>query len=245
MSKISHRTTNFYKSYSWGNDRKSMFKLILSLNRSSLCLSDSSVRKIHSAPLQAFYLSAFTTSQGELLREFSSGVPCSLLWVASVLEPNRTLSRFNLGRDSIITLLVHCHAVLCWHNLLCGCAGRELKQLKITLPKKKDPFELNQSCDLAQHWALQTSAPVGEWWGRLAIFNLYCQVFSILFWITSLLSCHFFLLCAKHTLLANLVENCSSFEKLVFCSQNKMNELGKEPQECHFEGGTGLNRWGR
>lgn len=83
--------------------------------------------------------------------------------MATALEPNRSLSRFNLGHDSIITLLVHCHAVLCWHNLLCGCEGRELKQLKITLPKKKDPFELNQLCDLVQHGALQTSAPVGEW----------------------------------------------------------------------------------
>lgn len=73
--------------------------------------------------------------------------------MATALEPNRTLSRFNLGYDSIITLLVHCHALLCWHNLVCGCADREQKQLKITLPKKTTPdlVELNQLCDLVQH----------------------------------------------------------------------------------------------
>lgn len=56
-----------------------------------------------------------------------------------------------LGMVLSSLLLVHCHPALCWHNLLCGCTGRELKQLKLNLPEKRDPFQLSQLCDLVQH----------------------------------------------------------------------------------------------
>lgn len=201
MSKISHTITNFYKSYRWRNDRKSIFTLILSLNRASLYLADLSARKIHAALCQGFYLPAFTTSQAVLFRDNFLLVYHAVCYNWSPLQsPTGLLSRFNpmlceiLGMVLLSLLLVRSHAVLCWHNLLRGRAGREQKQLKLNLPEKRDPFQLNQLWDLVQHWALQTSAPVGEQgWQFLTStvkFFRLCSFFSII------LCCHFSL-CAK------------------------------------------------
>lgn len=82
------------KAIKWSNDRRSLFTLILSLNRPCLCLADLSVRKICATLGQEFYLPAFPTSQAVLFRE-----TFLLLELAGVgsCSPPLTLTELCLG----------------------------------------------------------------------------------------------------------------------------------------------------
>lgn len=129
---MSNMIAVFYKSYKWSNDRRSMFTLILSLNRPCLCLADLSVRKICATLCQGFYLPAFPTSQAVLFRE-----TFLLLELAGVgsCSPPLTLTELCPGlpllpsvSDCVLSwVLPHpciyfCRDTCC--NLTAGCCGK-------------------------------------------------------------------------------------------------------------------------